>query len=76
MHHAQHIGMEAESVERIVAVAVFHVATHGMSHVCRMHTDLVLASCFQFKLSEGMVGGTLQHLEMCHGIFSAVIHRR
>lgn len=34
--------MQAKTVDRVIAITVFHIATDRMSHVGSMHTDLIL----------------------------------
>jgi hypothetical protein len=43
-------GMEAEAMQRIVAIAVFGVATNRMAHISRVDTNLILTACLQLKL--------------------------
>ena len=74
MEEAQHVGMQAQAVDGVVAVAVLHVATNGVSHVCRVYPDLVLASRLQLELYERVLGRTVEDVEMGHGIFAAVVH--
>ena len=40
----QHVSMQTETPDGVVAIAIFMVATHGMPHICRMYAYLILAS--------------------------------
>ena len=62
-------------MQRVVAIAVFHVAAHGMPHVGRMYPYLILPACFKFVFHKRVVGCAVEHVEMCHCIFAAVIYR-
>ena len=44
--------MQAQAVHRVIAVAIFRVATNRMSHVGCMHADLVLAPGLQFEFHQ------------------------
>ena len=59
----------------VVAITIFRVTTHGMSHICRMNANLVLASRLQFELHQGMLRGPVHHMEVRNGIFTSIIHR-
>lgn len=39
---AQQEGMQAKTVQGVVAIAILGVATDGMPHVSRMYTNLIL----------------------------------
>ena len=41
----QHVSMQTKASDGIVAIAICMVTTHGMPHICRMYTYLILASC-------------------------------
>ena len=60
-------------MQRVVAVAVFHVATNGMSHVCRVYTYLVLATGLKLILNERVFCGAIEHLEVCDSIFATIV---
>ena len=45
MGETEDISMQTEPMERVVAVTIFHIATHRMSHISRMYPYLVLPSC-------------------------------
>ena len=65
--------MEAETVQRVVAIAVLRVATNGMAHVGGVDANLILASCLQLKLHERVLGGAVEHMEMGDGELAAII---
>ena len=44
MVETQEPGMQAQTVQGIVAITVFRIATHRVPHISRMHADLVLTS--------------------------------
>jgi hypothetical protein len=47
MREAQEPGMQAQTVDGIVAIAVFGIAAYGMPQICRMYANLVLATRLQ-----------------------------
>jgi hypothetical protein len=67
--------MEAEPVEWVVAIAVFHIATDRMLHVGSMHTYLVLSSCLQLELHQRMILRAVEYVEVCDSIFATVVGR-
>ena len=67
--------MQAQTVNRIVAITVFGVATYRMTHIGRMHADLVLASRLQFIFHQRMLCGTIQNMEMRDSQFADIIYR-
>ena len=76
MVEAEQESVEAEPVERVVAIAVFHIAADGMPHVGGVDTDLVLAPGLQLELHERVLGGTCERMEMRHRILTAIVDRR
>ena len=68
-------GMQAQAPYGVIAIAIFHIATHRVSHVGSMHTDLVLTSCLQLIFHQRMIGGSVKHMEMGNGIFSTIVDR-
>ena len=70
---AEHVGMQAKPVQRVVAVAVFHVATYRMSHIGGVNANLVFASRFESILHERVLCGAVENVEVCHCIFPSVI---
>ena len=63
-------------MDRVVAVAVFYVATHGMSHVGRVDTNLVLAASLQAILYKRVLGSAVEYMIMRYGILAAIVHGR
>ncbi len=76
MIEAELIGVETQTAKRIVAVAVFHVATDRVTHVGGMDTYLVLAARLKTIFNKRMVDGARKGVEMGHGIFASVVERR
>ena len=76
MRKAEQPRMETEPMERVVTIAVLRVAADGMSHVGRMDAYLVLTSCLQSKLHQGMFRRTVENMEMRDGQFATIIHGR
>ena len=76
MVEAEEEGMETQSVNRVIAIAILAVATYRRPHVSGMHADLVLAACLQFELHEGVLRGPSKGMEVGHSILSTVVHRR
>ena len=75
MMEAEHIGMQTEPVQRVVAVAVLHVAADRMAHVGRVYANLILPSCLQPVFHETVRHRTVEDMEMGDGIFTAIVHR-
>lgn len=61
---AKHVGMETETSDRIIAIAVFDVATDRMPHVGGVHTYLVLAPCLQFEFYERVLSAAVERIEV------------
>ena len=76
MSEAKHIGMQAKTMQRVVAITIFYISAHRMPHICRMNPYLVFPSRFESVFHERVLSGAVEHMEMRYGIFSAVIHRR
>ena len=74
MEEAQQVGMEAEAVDGVVAIAVLHIATYGMPHVGRVYPDLVLTSGLQLKLYERVLCCTVENAEMRYGVFATIVN--
>lgn len=76
MIEAENIGMETETMERIVAIAILGVSTDRMPHIGGMDTNLILSACLKLELYERVLRGAVEGMEMGYGILSAIIHRR
>lgn len=76
MGEAKEPGVQAEAVQRVIAIAILHVAADRMSHVGRVDANLVLATCLELVLHEGVVGGAVEHMEMGNGELAAIVHGR
>ena len=76
MREAQQPGMEAQTVDGIVAIAVFGIAAYGMAHVGRMYANLVLATRLQLIFHKRMFGSAVQYMEMRDSQFATIVHRR
>ena len=50
----QAVGMESQSADGIVAVAVLDVTANGMTEVLHVHADLILTPRVEFELHERM----------------------
>ena len=74
MEEAQQVGVEAEAVDGVVAVAVLDIATYGMAHIGRVYPNLVLASCLQLKLYERVLCCAVENAEMRHGVFATIVY--
>ena len=75
MIEAQHVGMKAQTMYWVIAIAVLHIATNRMIHICRMNTNLILPSRFKLELNKTVFRGAVKSTEMCYGIFSSVVNR-
>ena len=76
MGEAEQPGMQAEPMNRVVAVAIFAVAADGMAHIGCMHANLVLASSLQLKLDQRMLSCAAEHMEMTDGQLAAIVEGR
>lgn len=76
MPEAEHVGVQAQAVQWVVAIAILYVAANGMAHVGGMYAYLVLAASLKFILHKRVFCGTVKHMKMGNGIFSPIIHRR
>ena len=52
MVEAEHVGMQAETAARVIAIAILDVATYGMAHIGSVNANLVLPARLQLKLHE------------------------
>jgi hypothetical protein len=66
--------MEAETMKRIVAIAIFRITTHRMTHISRVYADLILTSRLELELYERVIGRTGQHVVMGDGVFAPIIN--
>ena len=55
MMEAEQPGMKTKAVQGVVAIAIFRITTDRMAHIRRMYADLILTTCFELELHEGMV---------------------
>ena len=67
--------MQAEAVQRVVAVAVFRVAAYGVAHVGGMYTNLVLTASLQLKFHQRVLRGAVERKEVCDSQFAAIVYR-
>ena len=56
--------MQTQTMQRVVTIAILHVATDGMSHIGSMYANLVFASCLQLKLHQRVIRGAIQYVKM------------
>ena len=75
MLKAEHIGVQSQTVTRIIAITILRIATNGMTHISRMYADLVLPSCLQLILHQRIAIPALQRMEMRHCILPAIVNR-
>ena len=73
MIETQQPGMQTKPVQRIVAIAIFCIATNGVAHIGSMDTNLVLPSCLQFKLYQRVFRRAIHHIEMSNSQFTAIV---
>ena len=76
MGEAQHIGMQTEAVQRVVAIAIFDVAADRMTHIGRMYTYLVLTSGFKLVFHKRVLGSAVENMIVGHSIFASVVYWR
>ena len=75
MLEAEHIGVQGQTIARIIAITVLRIATNGMTHISRMYADLVLPSRLQLILHQRIAVPALQRMEMRHCILPAIVNR-
>ena len=75
MIEAEHIGVETQTIQGIVSVAVFHVAANWMPHIGAMHTNLIFTTGLQAKFHKTVFDCSFQRVEMRDGILAAVVDR-
>ena len=73
MVETEDVSMQTKTVQRVVAIAVFHITANGMPHVGAMHSNLVLTPRLQTELHERVLRGAVERVEMGDGIFATVI---
>ena len=56
MIEAQQPCMQAQTMKRVVAIAILRITTHGMAHISRMYTNLILSTRLQLELDECVLG--------------------
>ena len=76
MIETQQPGVQTETVQRVVAVAVFAIATNGMSHISSMNANLVLTTRLQLKLYQRVVCRAVHHEEMSDSQLATIVDRR
>lgn len=76
MMEAELVGVKAETMDRVVAIAVLDVTTDGVVHIGGMNANLVLATCLELELHEGVVVAAPEGGEMGYGKFAAIIYGR
>ena len=76
MLEAQQPSMQTQTMQRVVTIAILHVATDGMPHIGSMYTNLVLASCLQLKLHQRVIRGAVQYVKMRNGQLTTIIYWR
>ena len=59
MVEAEHIGVEAQATKRIISIAILHIATHRMVHICRVHANLILAASLKLIFYHRMFCGAV-----------------
>lgn len=76
MDEAETVGMQTETVDGVVAVAVFEIAHDRTSDVLQVYADLIFAASLELHIQQSVV--RVQYLEqivMGDGEFAAVIGR-
>ena len=74
MVETKNISMQTEPAQRVIAIAILHVTTHGMSHIGRMHANLVLAPSLQLELNQRMLSRTIEYMKMRNGVFTSIVY--
>ena len=57
MIEAKHVGMKAESMKRVITIAVLDITAHRMPHIRGMNTYLVLTTSLKTELNERVLCG-------------------
>ena len=66
--------MQAQAMQRMIAVAIFWIATDRMAHVCGVYANLILASCLQLEFHSRVLSRTIHYMPMCDGKLPSVIN--
>lgn len=75
MIETEDVSVKAQPSDRVITIAILHIATDGMSHIGRVDAYLILTSCLQTILDKRMCSGTVEDMEMRDGVFSAIVYR-
>ena len=75
MIETEDVSVKAQPSDRVITIAILHIATDGMPHIGRVDAYLILTSCLQTILHKRMGSGAVENMEMRDGIFSAIVHR-
>ena len=73
MHKLDAVGMKAHTPDRIHVGTIFQVAHYGVLQILHVHTNLVLAPCFQFQFYQRVFLRALQRAVVRDGVFSTVV---
>lgn len=73
MFEAKYVGMQAETMAGIVAIAVLRVTTDGMAHIGSMDANLVLAPGLQLEFAESVCLTAFQDVEMSDGVLASIV---
>ena len=72
----QQESMQTQSVQRVIAITIFHITTHRMPQVSTMDTYLILTSRLQLKLHQTVGCSSVKGKEMGNGILATIVNRR
>ena len=55
----KNVSVQTQTLQRVVAIAIFCIATHRVVYISSVYTYLIFAPCFQLKLYQRMcIGGS------------------
>ena len=66
-------GVEGEATDGVITIAVFDIATDGVTEVLHVYADLVFATGFQFQFDQGVAVVGAKYSEVCDGQFAAIV---
>ena len=67
------ISMKTKASYWVITITIFCISTHGMSHVGRVHTNLIFTACFELILYKCVISGAFNHVKMRYCILSSVV---
>ena len=74
MVEAQPVCMQAQTVQWVITISVFHISADRMPHLCRMYANLIFSACLKSELHQSVCRCAFENMEVGYGMFSSIIH--